>query len=234
MNSEPDPDRRSSWQPGQRLSWVGWGAGVAFLVLGVRMTLNPDPSTVDRAVTGTMARLEHPTVRTVAWVFCWPGEGRYRPAALCVLLTTGLVLVGAGKWGAVFGLASGLAGATSVAVKYLVGRQRPIPDGTAKLVEAYSPSFPSGHVAFYGAMFLVVALAAHYGVASPARRRLIGALCMLGVVVTGAARLYLQVHWFSDVLGGACLAVWAAGVVTGLAMRRWPANGRGEADPGGR
>ena len=226
MSSEPDPDRQASWQPGQRLAWVGWGAGVAFLVLGVRMTLDPDPSTVDRAVTRAMARLEHPTVRTVAWVFCWPGEGRYRPAAFCLLLTTGLVLAGAGKWGAVFGLASGLAGSTSVAIKYLVDRQRPITHGTAELIEAYSPSFPSGHVAFYGAMFLVLALMAHYGVASRARRRLICVLCVLGVVATGAARLYLEVHWLSDVLGGSCLAVWAAGVVTGLALRRWPLDGR--------
>lgn len=221
MMSNTSSDPRGARKPGYGLAWIGWGAGAAFLVLGIRLTLDPDPWTIDCAVANVMASLDHPAVRTVVAAFCWPAEGSYRPVVFSLLLTAGLLLLRQYKWGVIFGLAWSLAGITSVAVKSLVARPRPDTADMHLLATAYTESFPSGHVSLYGAMFLVLGLMAYYGVVSRTRRRLLCTACMLGLVVTALARLYLQVHWLSDVLGGALLALWATGIIAGLVLCAW-------------
>lgn len=84
-------------------------------------------------------------------------------------------------------------------LKAVVGRDRP---DLERLVAGNGPSFPSGHVmaavALWGLVPLVVALY------SPDRRvwwASFGATSAL-IVAIGASRIYLGVHWFSDVIGG--------------------------------
>jgi undecaprenyl-diphosphatase len=84
-------------------------------------------------------------------------------------------------------------------VKALVDRDRP---DFERLVAGNGPSFPSGHVmaavALWGLMPLVVSLYT--------RRRVIwwASVAVAGALIAGiaASRVYLGVHWFSDVTGG--------------------------------
>jgi undecaprenyl-diphosphatase len=84
-------------------------------------------------------------------------------------------------------------------VKALVDRDRP---DFERLVAGNGPSFPSGHVmaavALWGLMPLVVSLYT--------RRRAIwwASVALAGGLIAGiaASRIYLGVHWFSDVTGG--------------------------------
>lgn len=84
-------------------------------------------------------------------------------------------------------------------VKALVDRDRP---DLERMVAGNGPSFPSGHVmaaiALWGLLPLVVSLYTH--------RRAIwwASVAVAGVLIAGiaASRLYLGVHWFSDVTGG--------------------------------
>jgi undecaprenyl-diphosphatase len=84
-------------------------------------------------------------------------------------------------------------------VKAVVGRDRP---EFERLVDGTGPSFPSGHVmaavALWGLMPLVVSLYT--------RRRAIwwASVVIAGglIVAIAASRVYLGVHWFSDVTGG--------------------------------
>lgn len=92
---------------------------------------------------------------------------------------------------------------------------------------AGGPTFPSGHTtaAVVFAAFVVWALAERTRTAR--QRALLGLVAVAYAGIVGLTRVWLGVHWPSDVLGGwlfgtaaACLAV--AGVVT--ARRHWPHN----------
>ncbi len=84
-------------------------------------------------------------------------------------------------------------------IKILVDRDRP---DFERLVAGNGPSFPTGHVmaavALWGLLPLVVSLYT--------RRRVVwwASVAIAGVLVAGigASRVYLGVHWFSDVVGG--------------------------------
>ncbi len=101
--------------------------------------------------------------------------------------------------------------------KTLIHRSRPEP-GNALTFES-SFSFPSGHT-FIATVFYGLA---GYVLFRTARRRVrvLAALASLAVVMLiGFSRVYLGVHWPSDVLGSlAAGAVWLALTVTSLSLR---------------
>ena len=108
-------------------------------------------------------------------------------------------------------------------LKAAVGRPRPML--WPRLVDVHAPSFPSGHAlgsaALYG--FLAVVLSRRF----PARRPAFHAAAVLMALYVGGGRLYLGVHWPSDVVAG-----WALGSLLCLAAARWLGAGPGTAPSG--
>ncbi|MGE3931497.1 MAG: phosphatase PAP2 family protein [Hyphomonadaceae bacterium] len=88
---------------------------------------------------------------------------------------------------------------------------RPRPDLVAHLAETQSASFPSGHALVSAVAYLTIA--ALLARLLP-RRRLKALVLTFGIVLTvliGVSRVYLGVHWPTDVLAGWSLgAAWAA------------------------
>jgi undecaprenyl-diphosphatase len=135
----------------------------------------------------TVSRLgSTPVVLTVAAVVALVAWRRCRPLAVAiVLLALARPLVE-------FGL------------KELVDRERPVGD---RLVNGRGPSFPSGHpfaaAASWGFVPLVVALYT--------RRRWVWWASVIGawtlILLVAASRVWLGVHWASDVVGGVLVAV---------------------------
>jgi membrane-associated phospholipid phosphatase len=131
-------------------------------------------------------------------------------------LTLGLVLAGT------------ISGTLVVtAVKALVGRTRP--SVTDHLVQVYDASFPSGHAANSACVYLTLALLLVQITPHRAVRRYILGVALVLVTAIGCSRVYLGVHWPSDVLtgwtfGGLWAVAWWA---LGAALRVRVANRKG-------
>jgi undecaprenyl-diphosphatase len=87
---------------------------------------------------------------------------------------------------------------------------RPRPDIVPHLVEVSHSSFPSGHAMNSAIVYLTLAtLVARAQPARPVRLYVQGAAIALTLLI-GCSRVYLGVHWPSDVVAGWCAgALWA-------------------------
>ncbi|PZT70078.1 hypothetical protein DN402_30530 [Streptomyces sp. SW4] len=123
------------------------------------------------------------------------------------------------RWTAVWLAVACLAGSLlQQVVKAVVGRERPVwPD---PVDSAHFAAFPSGHA--MTATFvcgLLLWLLHHYGAARPVRRAA-WAVAVVSVAGVGATRVWLGVHWATDVVGGWLLGTLVV-VVAVLAHQRW-------------
>lgn len=129
---------------------------------------------------------------------------------LATFVVTGLLLLERrpAKAGLV---ALSVAGGALLSSALKLGIDRPRPDLVPHLVEALSPSFPSGHAMLSTVVYLTLgALLARFEFRRRATRVYVVA-CAIGLALAiGVSRVYLGVHWPSDVLAGWCLGgAWA-------------------------
>lgn len=109
-------------------------------------------------------------------------------------------------------------------IKGLVVRARP--DLVPHLVDVSGYSFPSGHATSSAVIYLTLATLAGQVTPSRAARRYLLAVAVLLVGAIGCSRVYLGVHWPSDVLAG-----WSFGTLWALGW--WTATARARVAIGG-
>lgn len=135
--------------------------------------------------------------------------GGFGVLALVTLLAVGYVLVQR-KWGAALMLLGAVLGGTALSEGLKVGFARPRPDLVAHAVDVTSMSFPSGHAMLSAVTYLTLgALLARTQKNARLRAYVLGSAVLLTLLI-GLSRVYLGVHWPTDVLAGWCLgAAWA-------------------------
>ncbi|RAZ90121.1 phosphoesterase [Mesorhizobium hawassense] len=133
-------------------------------------------------------------------------------SAVLILLTTAMILylLLIRRPGTALFVFAAIAGGQVLSSLLKLEVDRPRPDLVSHLVTETSLSFPSGHAMLSAITYLTLgSLAARF---LPDRRTKIFVLCLavLITVMVGASRVYLGVHWPSDVLAGWCAGfAWA-------------------------
>ncbi|MGD9924420.1 MAG: phosphatase PAP2 family protein [Pseudorhodoplanes sp.] len=137
--------------------------------------------------------------------------GSFTLVTLVSLGAIGYLLIDGKRAAALFVLVAIAGGVVlSEALKHVFARPRP--ELVAHLVDVQTASFPSGHATLSAVTFLTLgALLAR--VQSRYRQKVyLLAIAILLTLLIGTSRVYLGVHWPTDVLAGWCIgAAWAIG-----------------------
>lgn len=132
--------------------------------------------------------------------------------SISVLLVSTLAVVGwlmlQRMWlGALLALVA-IAGGTALSFALKMLFSQPRPDLLSEPTEVFTSSFPSSHAMASLVTFYTLAWVVGRGLPSAALQRYLLASAIVVSLISGFSRLYLGVHWPSDVLAG-----WLAGIV---------------------
>ncbi|MDQ8730532.1 phosphatase PAP2 family protein [Bradyrhizobium sp. LHD-71] len=134
----------------------------------------------------------------------------------------GVLLIRNDRAGAL-GLLAAVFGAIVINSLIKLGFARPRPDLVGPLVEVFTASFPSGHAAVSSSTYLTLAILASRSATFRPIRGYLLTLALLLILLIGTSRVYLGVHYPTDILGGWCIgASWAVAcwVFIGSRQRR--------------
>ena len=132
---------------------------------------------------------------------------------LVTVLGVGLVLAFR-NWQRALFIAVAIGGGTALSGLLKLDYARPRPAIVAHLVGVSSASFPSGHAMNSAIVYLTLAALGARALVEPRARRYVIVVALLLTLLVGSTRVYLGVHWPTDVFAG-----WAAG--GGWALLCW-------------
>lgn len=125
--------------------------------------------------------------------------------AFITLAAVGLLWM-QGRRGRAWLVLASVAGGQALSSLFKYGFDRPRPDLVPHGALVYTASFPSGHSMMAAVTYLTLGALIAWSQREAALRIYIMALAVLVTLAVGISRIYLGVHWPTDVLAG-----WAAG-----------------------
>lgn len=160
--------------------------------------------------------------RVVDWVVFITNLGGTRGTVIGVLIV-GIPLLLRRRWWSAFGLVFATAGGGLVVLglKAFFARARPV----EQIISAGGYAFPSGHafsaMVFFG--FLIFLAYKHLRHAT--LQVIVTLFSFIMIVLIGLSRVYLNVHWLTDVLGGFFAGfVWLVLSILIVRHVEWPAR----------
>ncbi|MBK7582005.1 MAG: phosphatase PAP2 family protein [Myxococcales bacterium] len=191
------------------LRWLVLVAAVFVFASLAAAVLAGSTDWLDLPIIHLMDRVRGPTLTALMRAVTFCGNGPTL-TAVALVATLGLMAVGQRTPALYVAVTAAGAGALNSLLKLAFSRPRPLI--LSRLADAGGFSFPSGHsmagAAIYGAVAVVAVLR------FPRQRVAVVSLCALFVSAIGLSRIYLGVHYPSDVLAG-----WALGISWPLWLR---------------
>ncbi|MBI3968657.1 MAG: phosphatase PAP2 family protein [Chloroflexi bacterium] len=193
---------------------LGFVLGVGVLFLFAKLAdevMEQETLQLDHAVLAGLQQLKSPAADSVAFFFSALG------AELLVVLLIGIVawLLWKHRFGAIVALLVVTGGAQLLnnVLKDLFERTRPAP--VSAIIPAQAFSFPSGHAMVSAAFYLFLAYLGWRVVQGSWRGWWVAAMATI-ILLIGLSRLYLGVHYFTDVVAGYLAGfVWTDAVIIG-------------------
>ncbi len=196
--------RRRRWGKHASLAAVALGAAAGFLGIA-RLVTGPHGSAFDRRAVRLAGRTRGPALSAVAHGLTFFGGvwgGTLVTAAVVTRTRARPRLAAQVAAGALGGLVAELA------LKRMYRRERPTL--LTHLEQVSSTSFPSGHAMAAASLYLTLAFVAARGPRLRDKRRTLLATGGAFATTIAATRVYLGVHWPTDVLAGLALGTaWA-------------------------
>jgi undecaprenyl-diphosphatase len=183
--------------------------GATFLYLAEAMRASsPLLERVDHTVWRSAHQFRTPgaTAFFVAFTYLGTGVGL---GIVVLIVAVGLLIRGHRRWPTLLVVTAAGGGLLNHALKVVFARARP--DMAEALWRSHSYSFPSGHamgslVVFGALVYLVMRASRSWRIRSAAVAL---GLCLIGAI--SVSRIYLGVHWFSDIVAGLSAGlVWLA------------------------
>ena len=193
-----------------------WGGAVLAMVTFARFTrelIEGEAATFDQGILLRVAKLRTPSLTSAAIDVTAIGSSAW------VILLSGLALLVLlairDRRGALqLFLAAAGAGILTFITKNLIERVRPVDVNQLVVVSGFS--YPSGHSVSTSALYLTIAIiGCRYVRRASAKAAMVLAAIAVSVLVA-ASRVYLGVHYATDVLSGLSLGVAWALLLTGL------------------
>lgn len=200
---------------------------LAALVIALALTGTTDG--LDRAMmlAASAEARALPEVTPVMRAASWLGDGWARSLVALAFIVVLLTRRFARAASYILYTALGIAALNAWLLKPLFARPRP--DIVARLAEVNATlSLPSGHAANSAAVFGAIALVASAIWWRRGQRRAIWSAAALIVLIIGVSRVWLGLHWPSDVLAG-----WLVGAGWALLLAAWlkPVQARASPPP---
>lgn len=191
------------------------GAGVIVFIVMAALALGGEPMDFDRGALTALRHAEDPEV-PIGPPWLLPAARDLTTLAGTPVLTV-MTLVLAGyfalkrQWSLLVLLLAAVVGETLLAQNLKALFARPRPDIVPHLVEASSASFPSGHSTSAAAIYLTLAALIARETKERLVRNYVFAVAVAMALIVGASRVFLGVHYPTDVIGGLSFgAAWAA------------------------
>jgi membrane-associated phospholipid phosphatase len=192
-------DRLTPGQLGLELtSLLAIAAVGSFVFFGYLIVLDPitELTTGDRRGLRWATDLETPWLTDLAKALTNLGALAVAGSALAI---TAAVLLSRREW--LEGLALAVGGVLTYAGVHITKAATDRPRPLSAMIETAGSSYPSGHAA-YAVFWVAIAVALRRVFPGLASRAIVLVAGIAIALVVGLTRIYLRVHWFSDVAGG--------------------------------
>ena len=191
-------------------------AVVVFLFMKIASeVMEGDPLAFDRFILQALRYPSDPAMPVgPAWLrdvmIDWTALGGMTVLTMLTVATFGYLLA-RGKKGMAILLAVSISGGALMSGLLKIGFARQRPDIVPHLVEVHTTSFPSGHAMNSAIIYLTLGVLLARAEKDRFVRIYILSVAILLTLSIGVSRVYLGVHWPSDVIAGWCIgACWAA------------------------
>ena len=161
---------------------------------------------IDLFISQKIQSIHLPGLYSFMWLISLPGNTNFLPYTLAIILTTLLVI--RHRLGIITSLIGvALSVSISAILKFLVHRPRPSDTLISVFDRLKDLSFPSSHAMSYSLVLGFLIYLTQKEIKSMVLKRALTVIFSLLIILVGVSRLYLGVHWFSDVIGGYLLGI---------------------------